>query len=55
MWIILFTALDDFGIREATDAAGIRLPSAALQVEVVKRKVMDDALHAALRIAGLVS
>ena len=50
MWIILFNALDDFGIKELN--AAINLPNHA-DIEVVKRKVADEALHGALRIAGL--
>lgn len=59
MWIILFSALDEFGIREVNELQRAGSPSAALpneaDVESVKRKVMDEALHGALRIAGLVS
>ena len=59
MWIIIFNALDDFGIREVNDVVrtcspGHEHPSYA-QIEAVKKKVSDDALHGALRIAGLVS
>jgi hypothetical protein len=59
MWIILFNALDDFGIREINEV--VRMGSSAnmtpnyLQIDAVKRKVTDEALHGALRIAGLVS
>ncbi|KAH9948835.1 hypothetical protein B0H21DRAFT_204183 [Amylocystis lapponica] len=57
MWVILFNALDDFGIREVNDllrtgSPGNVLPN-AMQIEATKRKVMDEALHGALRIAGL--
>lgn len=59
MWIILFNALDDFGIREVNDltrtgSPGNILPNTA-HIENTKRKVMDEALHGATRIAGLVS
>ena len=50
MWIILFTALDDFGIKELN--SGITHHSLA-EIDVVRRKVADEALHGALRIAGL--
>lgn len=58
MWIILFNALDDFGIREMNDVErmgnpGNMVPNHA-QIDVVKRKVTDEALHGALRISGLV-
>jgi len=66
MWIILFNALDDRGIREslgtpnsASSAVGT---STALgsgsglqqEIEELKTKVLDEALHGAMRIAGLV-
>ncbi len=59
MWIVLFNALDDFGIREVNDmvrtgSPGNEHPNFA-QIEAIKKKVGDDALHVALRIAGLVS
>ncbi|KAJ3517439.1 hypothetical protein NLJ89_g492 [Agrocybe chaxingu] len=51
MWIILFNALDDFGIKELNNAVP---PAGDLtEIENVKRKVADEALHGALRIAGL--
>jgi hypothetical protein len=50
MWIILFNALDDFGVKESG-------PQASLQdqekIDIAKRRVADEALHGALRIAGL--
>jgi len=56
MWVILFNAIDDFGIREINEAtrggALASLPNHA-QIEAVKRKLLDVALHGALRIAGL--
>lgn len=59
MWIILCNALDDFGIRELNDGTRAGTPEAMLpqhpQIEEKKRKVMSEALHGALRIAGLVS
>ena len=59
MWIILYNALEDFGIREVNDVtrtgtSETLLPQYA-QIEETKRKVANDALHGALRIAGLVS
>ncbi|KAH9890013.1 hypothetical protein C8Q73DRAFT_747714 [Cubamyces lactineus] len=57
MWIILCNALDDFGIRELNDGTRAGTPEAMLpqhpQIEEKKRKVMSEALHGALRIAGL--
>jgi len=58
MWIILFSALDDFGIKEINEVTRMGNSVSAvpnqLQIDVVKRKVADEALHGALRIAGLV-
>ena len=52
MWIILFSALDDFGIKELN--SGITYSDNTLaEIDAVKRKVADEALHGALRIAGL--
>jgi hypothetical protein len=51
MWIILFSALDDFGIKELNGAT----PPNVTEIESIRRKVADEALHGALRIAGLVS
>ncbi|THH09267.1 hypothetical protein EW146_g8729 [Bondarzewia mesenterica] len=57
MWIILFGALDDFGVREINEAMRIGSPGHIHpnyhQIEEMKRKVLDEALHGALRIAGL--
>lgn len=58
IWIILFTALDDFGIRELNEVVRTGSPPHTAQIhqfETVKRKVADEAVHGALRIAGLVS
>lgn len=52
MWIILFSALDDYGIKELNTTMA---PPNVAEIESVKRKVADEALHGALRIAGLVS
>ena len=51
MWIILFNALDDFGVREQNQMTATQ--SSQSDIEVAKRKVADEALHGALRIAGL--
>jgi hypothetical protein len=59
MWIVLFNALDDFGIKDVNDVVRIGNPASAmpnhLQIEAIKNKVADEALHGSLRIAGLVS
>ncbi|PIL22842.1 transcription factor [Ganoderma sinense ZZ0214-1] len=57
MWIILYNALEDFGIREVNDVtrtgtSETLLPQHA-QIEEKKRKVGSEAQHGALRIAGL--
>jgi hypothetical protein len=58
MWIVIFNALDDFGIREVNDVVRTGSPGNEhpnySQIEAIKKKVSDDALHGALRIAGLV-
>lgn len=51
MWIILFNAVDDFNIRELSQTP----PPNVAQIEAVKQKVVEEALHSALRIAGLAS
>lgn len=58
MWVILFNAVDDFGVREFNEA--VRMSSMATvptnpAIESVKHKILDEALHGALRVAGLVS
>jgi len=56
IWVILFNALDDFGIREINDVLRSGSPPDALpndQFEATKRKVAEEALHSALRIAAL--
>lgn len=52
MWIILFTALDDFGIKELNSGVA-HSDNTLAEIDAVKRKVVDEALHGALRIAGL--
>ncbi|TFK40606.1 hypothetical protein BDQ12DRAFT_679740 [Crucibulum laeve] len=49
MWIILFNALDDYGVKEINHS----LPASHEQIDATKRRVADEALHGALRIAGL--
>ncbi|KAI0042472.1 hypothetical protein FA95DRAFT_1590767 [Auriscalpium vulgare] len=58
MWIILFNALDNFGVRELNEVQRQGgAPAAVLEnyshIELMMRKVLDEALHGALRIAGL--
>ncbi|KII87011.1 hypothetical protein PLICRDRAFT_43721 [Plicaturopsis crispa FD-325 SS-3] len=49
MWIVLFNALDDFGVRDMDT-----MPDDAIaRVEELQRKITDEAVHGALRIAGL--
>jgi hypothetical protein len=66
MWIILFNALDDRGIRESLGSP--QSPESSIgsstalsvssglhqQIEDLKIKVLEEALHGAMRIAGLV-
>ncbi|EIN12374.1 hypothetical protein PUNSTDRAFT_49613 [Punctularia strigosozonata HHB-11173 SS5] len=57
MWIILFNAVDDYGVREVNEVvrsgASPRLSHNHLEAEQVKREIMKETLHGALRIAGL--
>ncbi|CAK5269768.1 unnamed protein product [Mycena citricolor] len=57
MWVILFMALDDFGIKEINEVTRMNQPVTMVpnhaQIDMVKRKVAEEALHGALRIAGL--
>jgi hypothetical protein len=59
MWVIMFNAVDDFGIREENELLGMgQSPPASPEYETVekaKQQLYDEALHGALRIAGLVS
>ncbi|KZT42624.1 hypothetical protein SISSUDRAFT_1116876 [Sistotremastrum suecicum HHB10207 ss-3] len=57
LWVVLYNAIDEFGIREFNDAtrsgqSPSRLVNYA-QIEAVKNRVSDEALRGALRIAGL--
>jgi hypothetical protein len=58
MWVVLFNALDDFGIKEINEVTRMNQPLTMVQnysqIDQAKRKVADEALHGALRIAGLV-
>ncbi|KAJ7254354.1 hypothetical protein B0H12DRAFT_1233393 [Mycena haematopus] len=57
MWVVLFNALDDFGIKEINEVTRMNQPLSMVQnyqqIDLVKRKVADEAMHGALRIAGL--
>jgi hypothetical protein len=55
MWVIVLNAVDDFGIREQNGLVRSGSPAPNhLQIETVKHKLLEEALHGALRIAGLV-
>ena len=59
MWVILFNAVDDFGVREliAHHRMGSPQDQASYQMQVraedVMRTILDEGLHGGLRIAGL--
>ena len=58
MWIILFSAVDDFGIREQTDLVRAASPgetnvASHEEIETIKKKLYEDTLHSDCRIAGL--
>ena len=55
MWIILFNAMDDFGIKETNSSPSHSVNHSDIQFETAKRKLADEALHGGLRIAGLAS
>jgi hypothetical protein len=48
MWILLFNAMDEFGVRDDSLS-----PGGVKQVETVKRKVYEEALNASLRVSAL--
>ncbi|TRM63963.1 hypothetical protein BD626DRAFT_493337 [Schizophyllum amplum] len=50
MWVILFGAVDEFGVKEFANSPD---PTAAIEDDEVCRNIADEALHGALRIAGL--
>lgn len=59
MWVIVFDAVDDFGIREMHDIRrnhnhDLGPPPVPPEIEEVKVRVFDEALRGASRIAGLV-
>lgn len=59
MWIILFNAIDEYGVKEINEVtrtgAPASLASNYTEIDGVKRKLAEEALHGALRIAGLAS
>ena len=59
MWIVLFGAVDDFGIREVNDLMRTGSPGhlhpKTGEIEALMQKVLETALASATRIAGLVS
>jgi hypothetical protein len=59
MWVILHNAVEEFGIREINEAQDLETISTespnVLQVEELRATIANEAMHGALRIAGLVS
>ncbi|KAF9007666.1 hypothetical protein BDZ89DRAFT_1168462 [Hymenopellis radicata] len=57
MWIILFNALDEYGVKEINEAMRIGASQSSIAnytaMEGAKRKLADEALHGALRISAL--
>jgi len=57
MWVVLFNALDEFGVKEINEVTRMNNSPATVpnfsQIDTIKRKVAYEALHGALRIAGL--
>ena len=59
MWVIVFDAVDDFGIKELNDIIRnhnpeLGPPQVPTHMDEVRGKVFDEALRGASRIAGLV-
>lgn len=59
MWVIVFDAVDDFGIREMNDITrnhnpDLGPPQVPPHIEEVKVRVFDEALRGASRVAGLI-
>ena len=59
MWVIVFDAVDDFGIKEMNDITrnhnhDLGPPQTPSHIDEVKVRVFDEALRGASRIAGLV-
>lgn len=57
-WIILFSAVDDYGIREQNELVRAASPgetnvASHEEIESMKKKLYDDTVHSACRIAGL--
>lgn len=52
MWIILFNAVDDFGIKELNNSVNNHSVNHA-DIAATKRKVAEEAVNGALRIAAL--
>lgn len=59
MWVILHNAVEEFGIREINDTqnldTGTTVVTDTLQMEELQSKIVKEAIHGAVRIAGLVS
>ena len=59
MWVIVFDAVDDFGIKEVNDITrnynqDLGPPQIPPHIDEVRMRVFDEALRGASRIAGLV-
>ena len=59
MWVIVFDAVDDFGIKELNDIirnhnSEIGPPQIPTHMDEVRGRVFDEALRGASRVAGLV-
>ncbi|CAL1712740.1 unnamed protein product [Somion occarium] len=57
-WIVLFSAVDDYGIQEQNDLvrtadSGDANTAKHAEIEAIKKKLYDDTLYSACRIAGL--
>lgn len=49
MWLVLFNAMDEFGVKEEKGGVG-----GMHDIEMIKNLVAEQACQGALRIAGLI-
>jgi len=55
MWIVLFNAIDEFGVKEqVNEETGNQGEITSEEIDAMKRKICDQACQGAVRIAGLV-
>ena len=55
MWVILQNAVEEFGIREVNESNQEPTSPVLLQIEELRSTIAKEAIHGAVRIAGLAS